>query len=85
MDIETLKRETSKDINTLAINPLGVVNRLVGVKEHPEDIYYLFEGDNGLHLSSITLGYIPLKGYIPEESYLHLLRGWNLNHENKVV
>lgn len=83
--LEELKRELKPFKDTLVIDNLDRVVRLVDVIFDEDDYYWVFDRKNRLYHSSCVLEWIPLKGYIPEEKYDRLVRIWNLNNEVKAI
>ena len=86
LTLEELKKELEPYRNTLVLDFCEIV-RLVDVIEEPEDFYWKYErwSKGKANLSSCVMGWIPLKGNLPDEIYKSLVRNWNMNHVNQAT
>lgn len=90
MGIESVKIDIKSYINTLVLDTYkNKLVRLVGVAEEYDelfddiDLYYKYDSPEGHYYASILIGFIPLKGVIPESDYELLVRRWNYDYNNK--
>lgn len=79
------KQEIKPYLNTLVLLDFKVV-KLIEAIDHPTDIYNKYDGGEGIMLlASRLIGFIPLKGILPESQYNELVRIWNLNNKNPAI
>jgi hypothetical protein len=83
-NLEELKKELEPYKNTLVIDELDGVARLVDVIDDGYDFHWIYESKNTIRESSCVCGWIPLKGYIDDNKYQRLVSIWNLNN-NKAI
>jgi len=81
--LSELQQELDPYKNTLVIDIIGSVVRLVDVIDGEEDFYWVFDNKDGIHHSSCVMGWTPLKGFIREDDYNKMVRIWNLNNIEK--
>lgn len=70
--------------NTLVLDYFNVV-RLVDVIDGEDDYYWVYDTKNGIVHSTCVGSWIPLKGFLPDNEYIELVRVWNLNNIEKVI
>lgn len=78
--IAELKKKIEPHKNTLVISSRNDLSCLLDVVELEDDYYYKFEIDGTISYVSVVIGYIPLKGFVP--NYDTLVYTWNLNRNN---
>lgn len=85
-EIEKLKAELEPFKGTLVIYGF-VISRLVDVvfDDDEQDFFWTLDSQDGIYFSSILMGWIPLKGILPENKYTRLVELWNMNNDNKVI
>lgn len=67
------------------INDLWQIERLIAIGEDNMDYYYVtFDGRN-IHWNTCVGHIMPLKGYLRDEDYNHLIRIAKLNHYDQLV
>jgi hypothetical protein len=81
--LETFKKELEPYKDTLVISDFDAVVRLVDVIDGEEDYYWVYDTYKGIVNASCVCGWIPLKGFIPEDDYNRLKNVWNLNNIEK--
>ena len=85
LTLDILKNEMEAFKNTLVINDLFEVVRLVDVIEDDFDFYWVYDTGKSITYSSCLGGWIGLKGCIDDDNYNRMVRIWNLNHVEKAV
>lgn len=78
------KQEIKPYLNTLVLLDFKVV-KLIKAINHSEDIFNEFEVNGSKLLATCLIGFIPLKGILPESQYNELVRIWNLNNKNPAI
>lgn len=84
VDLKSLQEELLPYKNTLVLDHHNVV-KLVDVIDGEEDYYWVYDTHKGFIHSSCVIGWIPLKGVLPEKDYDYILRIWNLNNVEKAI
>jgi hypothetical protein len=84
-----LEEELEPYRNTLVLWDYFEVARLVDVIEDTDpldgDYYWVYDTFKGIIHSSCVGGWIPLKGFIPDDRYNRLVSIWNLNNVEKAI
>lgn len=83
--IEILKDEMKLYKNTLVIDYLFNIVRLVDVENDEDDFYWVFDTGNSIYKSSCVGGWVPLKGHIIQKEYDRMIRIWNLHSIDKAI
>ena len=84
--LKSLKEELEPYRNTLVIGAWDDIVRLVDVVDEEHDFCWVYDSrTRGITGESCVGGWIPLKGFIPDEEYDRLVRVWNLNNVEKAV
>ena len=84
LTLEKLKKELDPYKNTLVLDFCEIV-RLVDVSEDPEDFYWEYEKWGETVHSSCVMGWVPLKGNLPDKIYQSLVTNWNMNHVDQAI
>ncbi len=80
MGKESILEKFEKHKGELVICDFHHVQRLIGVAEDQDDLYWVYYNGRGkVTLSSCVGGFIPLKGFIEERHYENLKRIARLN------
>jgi hypothetical protein len=80
-----LKAELEPFKNTLVIDNLDNVVRLVDVIDDEDDYYWVYDSKQGIYHSSCVGEWIPLKGFVEQKKYDNLVYMWNLNNIEKAI
>lgn len=67
-DFIALRKKAKPHLNTLVISVLEI-KRLKGVIDGEDDFYWEYETEKGEELASCVMGFIPLKGALPDSDY----------------
>jgi hypothetical protein len=81
LTLSELKIELAPYVNTLVIDDLHRVVRLVDVVETDEDYFWVYDTNTGIEYASCVGGWVPLKGFIRTNDYNRMVRIWNLNNQ----
>lgn len=84
-ELSVLKKHLEPYKNTLVINELNRVVRLVDVIETEIDFYWVYDTTKGFVQDSCVGSWIPLKGFLRDNDYKKLVYEWNLNHMEKAI
>lgn len=76
-----LKKKAKPHLNTLVISVLEI-KRLKGVIDGEDDFYWEYETEKGEELASCVMGFIPLKGVLPDSDYEEIERLFKINQEH---
>lgn len=83
--IELLNEKLEPFNGTLVIGDFFKIVRLSGVIDGGDDYYWIYDTPKGIVHSSCVGSWIPLKGFISDDSYNRLVEVWNLNNINKAL
>jgi len=82
--LNELKEELEPYRGTLVIGDFDSVVLLKDVIEGDDDYYWVYVGRIGREIkeyhATCVGGWVPLKGFIPDEKYQRLVCVWNMNH-----
>lgn len=83
-DLKSLQEELLPYKDTLVLYHFKIV-KLVDVIDGEDDYYWVYDTKHGIIHSSCVIGWIPLKGVLPDNNYNHILRIWNLKQNIKII
>lgn len=84
LTLEDLKEELEPYKNTLVLDFCEIV-RLIDVEDGGDDFFWVYECWSETIRSSCVMGWIPLKGNLPDDIYKTLIENWNMNHVDKAI